>query len=117
MSCGEPGAVEAARRVRRAGRGNGPAATPAPRPGLTLRRLAQLLHESLKLDLSATKTLITHARTEAARFLGYEIITQYDKRKQTAGRRSVNGQIRLRVPVDVIKAKSSRYTQGGKPAS
>ena len=52
----------------------------------------------------------------AARFLGYEIITQYDNRKQTAGRRSVNGQIRLRVPVDVIKAKCSRYTQGGKPA-
>ena len=81
------------------------------------RRLAQFLHVNLALELSETKTLITHARTEAARFLGYEIITQYDDRKQTAGRRSVNGQIRLRVPVDVIKAKCSRYTQGGKPAS
>jgi hypothetical protein len=81
------------------------------------RRLAQFLHENLKLELSETKTLITHARTEAARFLGYEIITQHDNRKQTAGRRSVNGQIRLRVPVDVIKAKCSRYTRGGKPAS
>ena len=67
--------------------------------------------------MSETKTLITHARTEAARFLGYELITQYDDRKQTAGRRSVNGQIRLRVPVDVIKAKCSRYTHGGTPAS
>jgi group II intron reverse transcriptase/maturase len=81
------------------------------------RRLAQFLHENLALELSEPKTLITHARTEAARFLGYEIITQYDDRKQTAGRRSVNGQIRLRVPVDVITAKCSRYTQGGKPAS
>jgi group II intron reverse transcriptase/maturase len=81
------------------------------------RRLAQFLHKNLKLELSETKTLITHARTEAARFLGYEIITQHDDRKQTAGRRSVNGQIRLRVPVDVIRAKCSRYTQGGKPAS
>ena len=80
------------------------------------RRLAQFLHENLALELSESKTLITHARTEAARFLGYEIITQYDDRKQTAGRRSVNGQIRLRVPVDVIKAKCSRYTHGGKPA-
>ncbi len=80
------------------------------------RRLAQFLRDDLKLELSETKTLITHARTSAARFLGYEIITQYDNRKQTAGRRSVNGQIRLRVPVDVIKAKCSRYTQGGKPA-
>ncbi len=81
------------------------------------RRLAQFLHEVLALELSETKTLITHARTEAARFLGYEIITQYDDRKQTAGRRSVNGQIRLRVPVDVIKAKCSRYMRRGKPAS
>ena len=35
MSCGEPGAKELARPVRRAGRGNGRAATPAPRPGST----------------------------------------------------------------------------------
>ena len=35
MSCGEPGAKELARPVRRAGRGNGPAVTPAPRPGPT----------------------------------------------------------------------------------
>jgi hypothetical protein len=34
-SCGEPDAQEWARPVRRAGRGNGPAATPAPRPGST----------------------------------------------------------------------------------
>jgi group II intron reverse transcriptase/maturase len=81
------------------------------------RRLAQFLCDDLKLELSETKTLITHARTSAARFLGYEIITQYDNRKQTVGRRSVNGQIRLRVPGDVIKAKCSRYTHGGKPAS
>ena len=38
------------------------------------RRLAQFLHDDLKLELSETKTLITHARTSAARFLGYEII-------------------------------------------
>ena len=44
------------------------------------RRLAQFLHEDLKLELSETKTLITHARTSAARFLGYEITTQHDNR-------------------------------------
>jgi putative transposase len=50
MSCGEPGAKELARPVRRADRGNGPAATPAPRPGPTqpvdtvlLRRLYVLV--------------------------------------------------------------------------
>ena len=80
------------------------------------RRLAQFLRDDLKLELSETKTLITHARTSAARFLGYEITTQHDDRKQTAGRRSVNGQIRLRVPADVIKAKCSQYTKRGQPA-
>ena len=80
------------------------------------RRLAQFLRDELKLELSEEKTLITHARTSAARFLGYEITVQHDNRKQTAGRRSVNGQIRLRVPGDVIKAKCSQYMQGGKSA-
>jgi hypothetical protein len=37
------------------------------------RRLAQFLQDDLKLELSEAKTLITHARTDAARFLGYEI--------------------------------------------
>src|SRR5215218_8049603 len=37
MSCGEPDARERARPVRRAGRGNGPAVTPTPRPGPTRR--------------------------------------------------------------------------------
>ena len=80
------------------------------------RRLAQFLHEDLKLELSENKTLITHARTEAARFLGYEIITQYDEpsrpRWPQVGQRSDP----LARAGDVIKAKCSRYTQGGKPA-
>ena len=38
-------------------------------------RLQAFLHETLKLELSQEKTLITHARTEAARFLGYDIVT------------------------------------------
>jgi hypothetical protein len=81
------------------------------------RQLAQFLHEDLKLELSEHKTLITHASTCAARFLGYEITAQHDNRKQTAGRRSVNDQIRLRVPTDVIKAKCSQYMKRGQPAS
>ena len=79
-------------------------------------RLAQFLHEDLKLELSETKTLITHARTDAARFLGYEITVQHDNRALNAGRRAVNGSIRLHVPREVIKAKCARYTQQGKPA-
>ena len=79
-------------------------------------RLAQFLHDELKLELSETKTLITHARSNTARFLGYEITAQHDNRKMTAGRRSVNGQIRLRVPMNVIKVKCSQYMKRGQPA-
>ena len=79
------------------------------------RRLAQFLREELALELSETKTLITHARTGAARFLGYEIAVQHNDRKITAGRRSVNGGIWLRVPREVIAAKCARYMQRGKP--
>ena len=75
------------------------------------QRLAQFLRDDLKLELSPDKTLITHARTGAARFLGYEITVQHDDRKLTRGRRAVNGQIALRVPTDVIKAKCAPYLQ------
>jgi len=80
------------------------------------QRLAEFLREELKLELSASKTLITHARTGAARFLSYEITVQHDNRKATRRRRSVNGQVALRVPRDVIKAKSAPFLRGGEPA-
>jgi hypothetical protein len=79
------------------------------------QRLAQFLRDDLKLELSETKTLITHARTEAARFLGYEITTQHANHVIAGGRRVANGGIRLRVPREVIKTKCSRYTQRGRP--
>jgi hypothetical protein len=77
--------------------------------------LARFLREELKLELNADKTLITHARTRAARFLGYEIIVQHADTKFTRGRRAVNGKIALRVPLEVIKAKSALYRRHGKP--
>jgi group II intron reverse transcriptase/maturase len=86
------------------------------------RRLAQFLHDYLKLELSREKTLITHARTGAARFLGYEItVCKDDGRAEPRtgsrrGRRSLNGRVNLRVPLDVIKAKCAPYMKRGKPA-
>jgi group II intron reverse transcriptase/maturase len=79
-------------------------------------RLATFLREELKLELSQTKTLITHARTGAARFLGYEVTVQHNDQKTTGKRRSVNGVVGLRVPRDVIKAKCAPYFKRGKPA-
>ncbi len=84
------------------------------------RQLATFLCEELGLTLSEEKTLITHARSEAAHFLGYEITTMQSDRKQSrtkAGfkRRSINGKVGLRVPRAVITEKRKRYQQRGKP--
>jgi group II intron reverse transcriptase/maturase len=79
------------------------------------------LRDSLALELNPAKTLITHATTKCARFLGYEIMVQHANTKVTKskkrpnGRRSANGRIALRVPKDVIKAKCARYREHGKP--
>jgi group II intron reverse transcriptase/maturase len=78
-------------------------------------RLSRFLRDDLKLELAQDKTLITHARTRAARFLGYDIITQHGTRI-TRGRRATTGGIGLRVPRDVIKAKAAPYMKRGKPA-
>src|SRR5712675_1592540 len=58
-------------------------------------RLAAFLRETLALELNQSKTLITHARTRAARFLGYEITVQHGNTKLTGGIRSANGRIAL----------------------
>jgi hypothetical protein len=78
-------------------------------------QLAKFLRDELKLELNPDKTLVTHARTRAARYLGYEIITESSDTKITRGRRSINGTIALRVPLDVITAKCSPYLRRGKP--
>jgi len=78
-------------------------------------QLAAFLHDELKLELSAEKTLITHARSHPARYLGYEIILQHGDSKITGGQRAANGKVALRVPQDVIKAKCAPYRRHGKP--
>ena len=78
-------------------------------------RLAEFLRETLGLELNQDKTLITHARTQRARFLGYDISVWHCNTKITSGRRSANGKIALRVPPDVITAQCARYRKHGKP--
>ncbi|MDT3396946.1 reverse transcriptase domain-containing protein [Streptomyces sp. B1866] len=85
------------------------------------QRLAAFLRDDLKLELNQDKTLITHGRTQAARFLGYEITVQHaDAKVSRGGRvsrglRSINGKISLRVPKNVIKAKCAPFLRRGKP--
>jgi group II intron reverse transcriptase/maturase len=79
------------------------------------RHLEAFLQEELKLELSQAKTLITHARTEAAQFLGYEVhVLQRNVKHDLNGRRSINGRVGLRVPKRVIQAKCRRFMRSKK---
>jgi group II intron reverse transcriptase/maturase len=78
--------------------------------------LRTFLQDTLKLELSQAKTLVTHARTEAAHFLGYEIQTmQEDSQRGRDKRRSLNGKIGLRMPRQVVEEKCQAYMEKGKP--
>jgi group II intron reverse transcriptase/maturase len=82
------------------------------------RQLGEFLGQELKLELSTEKTLITHAKSEAARFLGYEIGSSHNDTKQAINdrhQRSVNGRVDLKVPQEVIRAKCHLYQRDGKP--
>jgi Reverse transcriptase (RNA-dependent DNA polymerase) len=78
-------------------------------------QLENYLRDHLKLELSRTKTLITHAREERARFLGYEVHTLQDNSQHRKGRRSINARIGFRVPDDVVREKCRGYQRGNAP--
>lgn len=84
------------------------------------QQLRTFLLEELKLNLSEEKTLITHARSQAAKFLGYEITTLQSNSKQYRDKngrknRRINGNIGLRVPPTVVQEKCKRYLQKNRP--
>jgi hypothetical protein len=64
--------------------------------------------------------LVTHARSQAAKFLGYEITTLQSNSKQYRDKngrknRRINGNIGLRVPPTVVQEKCKRYLQKNRP--
>jgi len=78
--------------------------------------IKHFLNETLKLNLNAEKTLITHARTEKARFLGYDIhFLHEDTKRDKRGQRIINGVIGLSVPDEKIRNKMKEYMAKGKP--
>jgi group II intron reverse transcriptase/maturase len=77
-------------------------------------QLAEFLQEELKLELSTEKTLITHATSKTARFLGYEIKTHRCDTKHTNKMRSVNGVMGLLVPTKVVEERCRNYQREGK---
>jgi group II intron reverse transcriptase/maturase len=78
--------------------------------------VGRFLHEDLELELSPSKTLITHGRTRPARFLGHEVaVLQADHKHDHRGHRSINAAIGLKVPIEVIRAKCTPYLHHGEP--
>ncbi|MEM6319962.1 MAG: group II intron reverse transcriptase/maturase [Bacteroidota bacterium] len=75
--------------------------------------------QQIKLQMSKEKTFITHALTQKARFLGYDITTRnantkITRRSNGIKARSINGSIELKVPPDVRSKWINRYTKAGK---
>ena len=75
------------------------------------REIGEFLKDTLKLEMSKEKTLITHARTKRAKFLGYEVEIIAVKGKN---RKMLNGNVELRVPEEVVTKAIRRYTRKGK---
>jgi hypothetical protein len=83
--------------------------------------IATFLQEELSLELNQDKTLITHAKTSQAQFLGYALsVYQADhKLSPRSGTktktRSINGNIRLGLPHGLVDEHLKRYQRNGKP--
>jgi group II intron reverse transcriptase/maturase len=71
-------------------------------------KVRDFLSTQLKLELSEEKTLITHAHTQRARFLGYEVGVMYSDTRP-----SLNGVPDLRIPEDVLRKICDRYRLDG----
>lgn len=79
----------------------------------------------IKLELSEEKTLITHATTEIAHFLGYDIRVAKDNnqmpkqssQRKTRRMRAINMLPVLSVPSKVASFWKKKYTKNGKPVN
>jgi group II intron reverse transcriptase/maturase len=81
------------------------------------RGIGTYLREELKLELSEAKTLVTHGRTQAARFLGYDLVVLHQVPhvpRNGAPARAASGAIGFKVPVDLVREKRKPYVKHGK---
>jgi group II intron reverse transcriptase/maturase len=81
------------------------------------QRIKDFLADQLKLELSQEKTLITHARSDRAKFLGHEITVMQADNRLTGKRkaRNVNGKIALIMPRSPVMKIQQAYRRKGKP--
>jgi hypothetical protein len=72
-------------------------------------QLGEYLRNNLKLELSIEKTLVTHAATEKAKFLGHEITVT-----RNSSKRHANGNIALLMPQKAVTKIHDQYSKSGK---
>lgn len=82
-------------------------------------QIREFLKKILKLELNDEKTKITKSddRDNPARFLGYNLITQWNNNKLTNRIRKLCGNIGFIIPHDVISKYYSKYCKNRKPRS
>jgi group II intron reverse transcriptase/maturase len=73
------------------------------------QRIKDWLHDHLKLEMSEEKTYVTHAQTDRAKFLGYEVGVMYSDSRPT-----VNGHLELRIPEAKLTSIENRYMRDSK---
>jgi len=83
--------------------------------------IGTFLRDRLRLEMSEEKTLMTHARSEQAQFLGYAVSVQHanDKIARCENHahkkgRSVNGTVRLGIPYGLVEQRIQFYMRAGK---
>jgi group II intron reverse transcriptase/maturase len=88
------------------------------------QKIMQFL-KTIKLELSEEKTLLTHATTQPAHYLGYDIrvvidnnqMTKQNKQHTRHRSRAINMLPVLAVPPQISRAWRMKYTRNGKPAN
>lgn len=85
-----------------------------------LAQIEIFLEQTLCFQMSKSKSKVTHAKSDYARFLGFDIgvygnvvdkITQNHRGK----RRSANGRIILRLPANYVEKRCREWQKNGKP--
>jgi group II intron reverse transcriptase/maturase len=83
-------------------------------------KITCFMKQTLKLELNQEKTSVTNLSDRSVRFLGYELAkarcnSKLTKHKDGHKRRSLNGEIELLVPGQVIRDKLKPFKKGNKP--
>lgn len=79
------------------------------------RLIGDFLRDTLHLTMSPEKTLITHASSEAARFLGYEVTTHRRNDYMASDGKRLCHPISFHIPAETVESLRRQYMDGEHP--